>query len=180
MKANILSQPIDKMLSGTLVLTVFKDEKPLKGANGLVDWRLCGKLSKLVMDKKITGEYKENTLIISQKSMIAPRILVVGLGEGKDFNESRLEEVSLYIADTLKNVGVKKVSLSIPGSSYLPQNYAKSAEIVLTAFSKSYDKKSSLLEMLIFETGRRIAMVCEGANGAKSILKNKLVLTTDI
>ncbi len=86
MKAKILSEPIDKVPSDTLVLSVFKDERPLKGANGLVDWRLCGKISRLIMDKTITCDYKEVTLIMSSKKMMAPRILVVGLGESKDFN----------------------------------------------------------------------------------------------
>jgi hypothetical protein len=180
MKAKILSEPIDKIPSDTLVLSIFKDEKPLKGANGLVDWRLCGKISKLLTNKTVTGEYKETALIVSPESSRAPRILIVGLGDSKEFNEKRLKEVAAFIGDTLRKINAKQVSLAIPGSSYFPQNYAKSAEIIITAFAGSYKKRSGLLEMIIFETGRRLAMVCEGAKHAKSILKNNLLLTLDV
>ncbi len=44
MKAKILSESIDKTHSDTLVLSFFKDERPLRGANGLIDWRLCGRV----------------------------------------------------------------------------------------------------------------------------------------
>jgi len=180
MKVKILSEPIDKMPSDTLVLSVFKDEKPLKGANGLVDWRQCGLLSKLLMNNTFSGEYKEVALILSDKRKRAPKILIVGLGESKEFNEARLEEIVSFTAASLKKIDVKKISLAIPGSSYFPQNYSKSTEIVITSFAESYEKKGNLLEMIIFETGRGLAMVCEGANNAKAILSNNLLLTVDI
>lgn len=179
MKAKILSEPIDKMPSDTLVLSIFKDEKPLKGANGLVDWRLCGKISKLFMDKTLTGEYKECALYLSSRRMMAAKIFIVGLGESKEFNEERLNDVSHFIAQKLQSINVKQVSLAIPGSSYFPQDYSKSAQTIITAFADSYEKKSSFLEMIIFETEKRIAKVYEGAKEAKIILKNNLLLTLD-
>jgi leucyl aminopeptidase len=168
------------MPSDTLVLSIFKDEKPLKGANGLVDWRLCGRISKLIMDKSVTGRYKETTLVLSSENKRIPKILIVGLGKAENFNENKLNDIAHFIAKTLKNVNAKKISLAIPGSSYFPQNYAKSAEIMITAFADSYEKKGNLLEMVIFETGRRIQMVCEGAKHAKALLKNDLLLTLDV
>ena len=179
MKAKILSEPIDKMLIDTLVLSIFKDEKPLKGANGLIDWRLCGRVSKLLMDKMISADYKESTLIFSVKDMMIKKMLIVGLGESKDFDDKRLYDISCFIADTLKKINIKKISLAIPGSPYFQQDYSKSAQIVITAFADSYEKKSSILEMLIFETGKRIAMVYEGAKQAKAVLNNNLLLTLD-
>ena len=179
MKAKILSEPIDKMPSDTLVLSVFNDEKPLKGANGLIDWRLCGKISKMVMAGTISGRYKESTLILSKNPRM-PRILVVGLGGSKDFNEKRLADIAQFIGKKLKNVGAKKVSLAIPGSSYFPQNYTKSTEVIIKAFADSYEKNGNIFEMIIYETDRRIAMVCEGAKLAKAALKNNLLLTLDV
>lgn len=179
MKAKILSEPIDKMPSDTLVLSLFSDEKPLKGANGLIDWRLCGKISKMIVAGSVTGKYKESTLVMSNNPRI-PRILIVGLGSSKDFNEERLKKIARFIGKTLNKINVKSASLAIPGSSYFPQNYATSTEIVIEAFADAYEKKSNFFEMIIYETGRRIAMVCEGANHAKAHLKNNLLLTMDV
>ncbi len=84
-----------------------------------------------------------------------------------------------FIANTLKMIKVKTVSLTIPGSSYFSQDYTKSAQIIITALANSYEKRSSFLEMLIFETGKRISKVYDGAKEAKVILKNNLLLTLD-
>ena len=38
----------DETARDCLVLPVFKDDRPLRGAAGLADWRLCGRLSRLL------------------------------------------------------------------------------------------------------------------------------------
>ena len=38
----------DEVPRDCLVLSVFKDDRPLRGAAGLADWRMCGRLSRLV------------------------------------------------------------------------------------------------------------------------------------
>ena len=42
----------DETARDCLVLPVFKDDRPLRGAAGLADWRLCGRLSRLVKASK--------------------------------------------------------------------------------------------------------------------------------
>jgi hypothetical protein len=39
----------------TLVLPFFADERPLRGAAGLCDWRLCGRLSRLLQSSSVAG-----------------------------------------------------------------------------------------------------------------------------
>ncbi len=131
------------------------------------------------MDNVITGEFKETALIVTDQKNVASKILLVGLGKSEEFDEERLNETAYFIAHTLKNININKVALAIPGSSYFPQDYTRSAEIMITAFADSYEKKINFLEMLIYETGKRISKVYEGAKRAKSSLKNKLLLTLD-
>ena len=46
----------------TLVLPFFADERPLRGAAGLCDWRLCGRLSRLLQSSRVAGKWGETTL----------------------------------------------------------------------------------------------------------------------
>ncbi|MCA1664938.1 MAG: hypothetical protein LC659_11815 [Myxococcales bacterium] len=40
----------------TLVLPFFVDERPLRGAAGLCDWRLCGRLSRLLQSSRVIAD----------------------------------------------------------------------------------------------------------------------------
>ncbi|HTA18129.1 MAG TPA: peptidase M17, partial [Polyangia bacterium] len=41
---------------------VWTDVRPLRGAAGLLDWRLCGRLSTMLASGKVTGAEGEQTL----------------------------------------------------------------------------------------------------------------------
>ena len=46
-----------------LVLTFFREERPLRGAAGLADWRLCGRLSRLIKLGRLRGDNGESLLM---------------------------------------------------------------------------------------------------------------------
>lgn len=62
------------------IVGVFEGERPLRGAAGLVDWRLCGVLSELVAAGDLGGRPGEVTLLASGGRLAAPALLAVGLG----------------------------------------------------------------------------------------------------
>ena len=72
-----------------LVLPVFRDDRPLRGAAGLADWRLCGKLSRLLRDSRATGEPGETMLLPPGRRLRFARILWFGLGDAKGYSEER-------------------------------------------------------------------------------------------
>ncbi len=45
----------------SLCLFVSEDERPLKGAAGYVDWRMCGALSQIVSNAFFTGARKDSS-----------------------------------------------------------------------------------------------------------------------
>ena len=45
-----------------LMLPFFADERPLRGAAGLCDWRLCGRLSRMLHAGRVRGAWGETTL----------------------------------------------------------------------------------------------------------------------
>jgi hypothetical protein len=110
-----------------LVTGFFRDERPLKGSSGWIDWRFNGMLSRLLVENKLTGDWKEATLIPSRERILPRMILLLGLGEVKRYSPVRLRELSPYLLDTLGKLGWRDICLSFPyGDSY----HADSRKIV--------------------------------------------------
>src|SRR3954469_12160874 len=89
----------------TLVLPFFSDERPLRGAAGLCDWRLCGKLSQLLLSGKVGGGLGEATLYPRGRRLPFARLLLGGLGPADRFDEAAARQASAAIADKMRRLG---------------------------------------------------------------------------
>ena len=75
-----------------LVLPVFKDDRPLRGAAGLADWRLCGRLSRLIKANRATAEAGETLLLPPGRRLRFARVLWFGLGDAKGYSDERFRK----------------------------------------------------------------------------------------
>src|SRR5207249_1696950 len=100
----------------TLVLPFFSDERPLRGAAGLCDWRLCGRLSRLLQSGRVGGHRGEATLYPARRLPFA-RLLLVGLGGADRFDEPAAREAARVIAERMKRLGATRYALVPPGRS---------------------------------------------------------------
>jgi hypothetical protein len=103
-------------LPEALVLSFFQDERPLRGAAGLTDWRLCGRLSRLLRSGKLLGGQGEVTLVPPAGSRLPfPRIFLFGLGDSARFDEAVYRLEVRRIRKTLARAGVRRFALQPPG-----------------------------------------------------------------
>jgi len=132
-------EKVDAQECDVLVTGFFKDERPLRGATGWIDWRLNGMLSQFLIEKKLTGDWKETTLIPSQ-GRIAPRmILLLGLGEMNKYSYLRLRELSLHLLETLKKLDILRVCLSLPYEESYNVDCGKLAEVLIEGIADCLD-----------------------------------------
>jgi hypothetical protein len=124
-------EKVDVQECDVLVAGFFKDERPLKGSCGWIDWRLNGMLSRFLMDHKLTGDWNEVTLIPSQGRIIPRMILLLGLGEVKDYSYLRLRELPPYLLSTLKNLNASNICLSLPFEESYHVDCRKLAEVLI-------------------------------------------------
>lgn len=92
LKVHFSPKPIDKHKIECVIIPVFADQKPLKGAAALIDWRLNTRLSALLANQKFLGLKKEMLLMPSEGRIFAEQILVVGLGKKEQFDEAGINE----------------------------------------------------------------------------------------
>lgn len=106
---------LDGLRADALVLTFFEDERPLRGTSGLVDWRLCGRLSALIAEQRITGRRGETTLLPPRPRLPFDRLMLYGLGASEEFDDGVCTDALQAIFDTLTALRSRTVLLVIPG-----------------------------------------------------------------
>lgn len=106
---------LDDINCEALAVPFFVEERPLKGAFGLLDWRLCGLLSRMMVRKRINGSFKECVLIPGRPRVGMEKLFLFGLGHEEAFDESVLQTISDYILQTFTAVGVRTSAMVLPG-----------------------------------------------------------------
>jgi hypothetical protein len=115
----------------TLVLTFFADERPLRGAAGLCDWRLCGRLSRLLQSSRVAGKWGEVTLYPPGRRLPFHSLLLVGLGAADRFDEKAARDAARLIVDKVKRLGPTRYALVPPGRSTGRLSARRALEIYL-------------------------------------------------
>lgn len=95
------SLPIDEVPGQVALATFFEDVRPLRGSTSLIDWRLNGRLSDLILQGRISGHFKESLIMPAQGRLSTKDILIFGLGESKQVDEKKLDDGFSILIDKL-------------------------------------------------------------------------------
>ncbi len=101
-------------LSGVDAVCCFltDDERPLPGAPGFIDWRLCGGLSRVLRGGFFQGLPGERLLVPSAGQLPAPKLFAVGLGRQAAVTALGLEHALGQAAEMLVKAQVTSVALA--------------------------------------------------------------------
>jgi cytosol aminopeptidase family protein len=114
-----------------LALPVFRDDRPLRGAAGLADWRLCGKLSRLIKSNKTTAEAGESILLPPGRRLKFGTIMWFGLGDSKGYSDDRFRKDLTWILEVVTKAGVTNWALQAPGRASGLIGARRAIEIIL-------------------------------------------------
>lgn len=108
---------------GEVVLAVVgEDERPLRGANAWLDWRLYGTISELLKKDLFGGRVGEKCLLPTYGKFKFDRLVLIGGGnlfdEGLhpslEAGSSRWLEIANVIERTIHSLRVEKIGMSLP------------------------------------------------------------------
>lgn len=108
---------LDALRGDAIVVSLFEDERPLRGATGLLDWRLCGRLSRLLLRGRVRGSRGERVLVPGRPRLPVDKLFLFGLGLRTSFDEGVFRDAIRDIIETLDGVGARTVLLALPGRS---------------------------------------------------------------
>ncbi len=108
---------IDGLRSELAVLSFFEDERPLRAASGLMDWRLCGRLSRLLKSDVALGTAGACTLMPAGDRLPFERLLMVGMGPRDRFDDGVFALSCERVSHALIGLRARNIAVSIPGRS---------------------------------------------------------------
>jgi leucyl aminopeptidase len=97
-----------------VVIPVWSDVRPLRGAAGLLDWRLCGRLSQMIRDGRLSGASGEKLLHVTGR-LPWKRVLFIGLGDSSEFSSSTFKTTLASAVDALRGIGATSMAIALPG-----------------------------------------------------------------
>jgi leucyl aminopeptidase len=97
-----------------LVVPLWADVRPLRGAAGLLDWRLNGRLSRLLREGRLDGSNGEKLLFFTGR-VPWRRVLTIGLGTTTNFSEDAFRTSLGAVLDAFRGLGIQSMGLALPG-----------------------------------------------------------------
>ncbi len=98
-----------------LALFRFSEMKPLSGIASLLDWRLYGHLSRLIINGFLVSEAEETLLMPLSSRLSQEYLLVFGLGTRSEFSEATYRGVMKRMYLTVREIDRENIVLSLPG-----------------------------------------------------------------
>jgi len=145
-----------------LVVPVWSDLRPMRGAAGLIDWRLCGHLSQMIRDKRFSGAPGEKLLLATNRIQWQ-RVLAVGVGESSAFGDKSLREAMVCCLEALRRLGGHSLAIAFPGRDIDAIRPDRAMRGFLDALTESERASGPWLERLT---------VIDAAPSAKSLLSS--------
>ena len=71
---------IDRLKCDAIGVPFFSDERPPRGVLGLLDWRMCGLVSRMMMRGKIVGAPLETVMVPARQRLSVDKLLLFGAG----------------------------------------------------------------------------------------------------
>ena len=106
---------MDDLRIEALSAPLFADERPLRGTLGLVDWRMCGLISKHLKGGRLSGEAGELLLIPPRPRLSVEKLFLFGLGPMEQFDRSSFRAGVERIFRTLSKAKVRASVCVLPG-----------------------------------------------------------------
>jgi hypothetical protein len=122
---------LDELKSEALALAFFEDERPLRGALGLCDFRLCGQLSRLLVRGRARGALGETVLVPTRPRLPFEKLFLFGAGRADELDVARFDAVVERMLETLDLARVRASVVGLPGRTSDRIRPVKAMEIFL-------------------------------------------------
>jgi hypothetical protein len=110
----ILDLPADRMKDEVVAVFFFEDDRPLSGPAGLLDWRLNGALTRLLVEGRAVGRPGERVLVRGNGKLEAPWVLFAGGGKRPGLEVGVSDDAIRGLLETCRIAGFARISICLP------------------------------------------------------------------
>jgi hypothetical protein len=104
--------PADSLPGESVVALYFSDQKPLEGPAALLDWRLNGQLTRMLLDGEVQGRAGEHVMLQNNGKLKTDWILFVGGGKWHGLCQETHAALIKHMVRVARQAGFKVVSLA--------------------------------------------------------------------
>ncbi len=145
----VAGERTERLVADLLVAPFFAGERPLRGAAGRVDWRLCGLLSEQLLAGGLTGAPGGVLLVPSGGRLKCPRVLLLGLGPRTGFAEPELEGAVRDAVGRAAGLRAGRTAVALPEERRSGLATSAAAAAVLSGAAQALAETSFPLHLLI-------------------------------
>jgi len=124
--------------AGLLVIPLFEDRIPLRGTAGRVDWLLCGRLSRALIQGGLKGSRSERLVLMGCAKLKAEMLMAYGLGVAGKILPSDLERMFTELVGITKDMGVGGFSVPVPVEDFRSWGYEDLTRAMLSGIFIGY------------------------------------------
>ena len=135
-----LALPADSLAGESVVALYFADQRPLEGPAALLDWRLDGQLTQMLIAGEIQGRAGEHVMLQNNGKLKAGWALFVGGGKWHGLCEETHASLVRHMLSVARQAGFKDVSLTfMPHEEAEPKILQQQIEKALAVEGTSID-----------------------------------------
>jgi len=140
---------IERVRVELAVVSLFDKDRPLRGNAGRADWRLCGRISRLLLAGKLCGSAGEGLLVSAEGGLAAQWLLVLGLGPRDSFDAAACAGFGRDVVARATRLRMSTIALGLPDSLTGDLTASGALEAFLSGAIAALSEKSDDLRMCI-------------------------------
>lgn len=129
-----------RFLETELILAgIYEDERPPQGISGGIDWYLSGQITELLLSGNFSGKIGQFALLAAQEKIIAPKILIFGMGKKENAGGEVLGEMLPLVAERIRGLMVRTAALGLLGAGGRHTGEDEGIRLVIDYFRRGDD-----------------------------------------
>ncbi len=134
----ILDLPPDRVEGEVAAVFFFEDDRPLHGSASLLDWRLNGKLTELLLDGSVSGKPGDAVIVRNNGKLDADWALFLGGGKRQRLSRAAWERLLKKAIKLCQKAGFERIAFCLDSQEDVPVSQIREiAEHILAENSQS-------------------------------------------
>ncbi len=121
-ETHFLDLPPDRMEGEVAVVFFFEDDRPLHGAASLLDWRLNGRMTELLLSGAVTGRLGDVVVFRNNGKLDADWALLMGGGKRERLSVALWERLLKKAIKVCQKAGFERVAFSLDSQADVPMS----------------------------------------------------------
>lgn len=110
----VVDLPADRLAGEVLVVPLFEDQRPLAGPVAVIDWRLDGSLTRMILADALSGRQGEVLAMSTNAKVAAPWVILAGCGRWRTVDGRSYPALIGRLLQLAVRAGIRELALSLP------------------------------------------------------------------